>query len=85
VAFAGRRIAVLPSPIKLGVGAVAIAVDGLGRVFGLGRLVGLLADRPVPVLGEYVRLVRSLVYAYVWDTWPDTDPDGAPRRVPASR
>ena len=30
------------------------------------------------MLGEYVRLVRSLAYAYVWETWPDTAPDGAP-------
>ena len=33
VAFAGRRIAMLPSPIKLGVGATAILVDGLGSRF----------------------------------------------------
>jgi hypothetical protein len=85
VAFAGRRIALLPSPIKLGVGAVAIIVDGLGRVVGLGRLVGLLASHPLPLVGEYVRLVRSLAYAYVWDTWPDTEPDGAPSGVASSR
>jgi hypothetical protein len=85
VAFAGRRIALLPSPIKLGVGMVAIVVDVLGRFVGLGRLVGLLATRPLPLLGEYVRLVRSLAYAYVWDTWPDTEPDGAPSGALASR
>jgi hypothetical protein len=85
VAFAGRRIALLPSPIKLGVGIVAIVVDGVGGLVGLGRLVGLLAARPLPLLGEYVRLVRSLTYAYVWDTWPDTEPDGAPSGVLASR
>ena len=85
VAFAGRRIAMLPSPIKLGVGATAILVDGLGRVMGLRRLVGLLAAHPLPVLGEYIRLVRSLAYAYVWDTWPDTEPDGAPSHAGASR
>jgi len=84
VAFAGRRIAMLPSPIKLGVGAAAILVDGLGRVMGPRRLVRLLAARPLPVLGEYVRLVRSLAYAYVWDTWPDTEPDGAPSHAGAS-
>lgn len=85
VAFAGRRVAVLPSPIRLGVGLVAVLVDGLGRVVGLGRLVGLLATHPLPLLGEYVRLVRSLTYAYVWDTWPDTEPDGAPSRVVTAR
>ena len=25
-----------------------------------------------PSLGDYVRLLRSLGYAYVWETWPDT-------------
>ena len=51
----------------------------LGRLVGLDRLAAFLARRPVPVLGEYVRLVRSLAYAYVWDTWP------APPRRPARR
>ncbi len=78
VAFAGRRIRGLPSPMRLGVVAVAVAVAGAGRVVGLGRLVRVLATRPLPVLGEYVRLVRSLGYAYVWETWPATTPTGGP-------
>jgi hypothetical protein len=76
VAFAGRRIRGLPSPMRIGVGAVAVAVAAAGRVVGLARLVRLLAARPLPVLGEYVRLVRSLGYAYVWETWPATTPTG---------
>ena len=32
---------------------------------------------PLPLLGEYVRLIRSLGYAYVWETWPQTRPTGA--------
>ena len=78
VAFTGRRISLLPSPMRLGVGVVAIGVGALGRIVGPRRLAGLLARRPLPVLGEYVRLVRSLMYAYVWDTWPATAPDGRP-------
>ena len=78
VAFAGRRIAGLPTPMRLGVGAVAALVGALARVIGRARLVGLLAARPLPVLGEYVRLVRSLGYAYVWETWPATTPTGGP-------
>lgn len=77
VAFTGRRIAGLPSPMKIGVGVVATIVGGLGRVVGLRRLTGLLARRPIPVFGDYVRLVRSLSYAYVWETWPLTAPDGS--------
>jgi hypothetical protein len=78
VAFAGRRIDGLPSPMRLAVGIVAVVVGVVGRVAGTARVVGLLADRPLPVLGEYVRLVRSLTYAYVWETWPDTSVSGQP-------
>jgi hypothetical protein len=77
VAFAGRRIDGLPSPMRLGVGFVALVVAAAGRAVGLRRLVGLLARRPLPVLGDYVRLVRSLGYAYVWETWPATRADGS--------
>jgi hypothetical protein len=78
VAFAIRRIAGLPSPMKVAVGLVASAVGGLARGAGTGRVVRLLAAHPVPVAGEYVRLVRSLTYAFVWETWPDTSPSGRP-------
>ncbi len=77
VAFASRRIAGLPSPMKLGVGAVALFVGAAGRLVGLPRLVRLLAAHPLPLVGDYVRLVRSLGYAYVWETWPATAPDGS--------
>ena len=78
VAFATRRIAGLPSPMKVAVGLVAAAVGALGRVVGTGRVATLLAEHPLPVAGEYVRLVRSLTYAFVWETWPDTSPSGLP-------
>lgn len=76
VAFTERRIDGLPTPMKLGVGAVALFVGGLGRVVGPNRLVAFIAGRPLPVLGDYVRLIRSLAYAYVWENWPSTAPDG---------
>ncbi|MGH8920229.1 MAG: hypothetical protein ACRD0H_18170 [Actinomycetes bacterium] len=78
VAFTGRRIATLPSPMRVGVGLIAVAVDGLGRVLGRARVTAFAARRRLPVLGEYVRLLRSLAHAYIWETWPDTAPDGAP-------
>jgi hypothetical protein len=78
VDFAARRIAALPSPMRLGVGVVAATTSGFGRLAGPSRVVRFAARRPLPVLGEYVRLVRSLAYAYVWETWPDTAPDGTP-------
>ncbi len=79
VAFTRRRIARLPSPMRLGVGAVAVLVGAAGRVLGVARVTAFLAARPLPVLGEYVRLVRSLAYAYVWETWPATAPTGGRR------
>lgn len=78
-AFTERRIAGLPSPMKLGVGAVAIAVGAVGRLVGTARLAHILARHPLPILGDYVRLVRSLGYAYVWETWPSTAADGSAR------
>ena len=79
VAFTGRRIATLPSPMRFGLTVVAVVVAGAGRIVGLGRVTRFLADRPLPVLGDYVRLVRSLAYTYVWETWPSTTPGGGAR------
>lgn len=81
VEFTTRRVAGLPSPMKLAVGAVALVIGAAGRIVGTRRIVALLAARPLPVAGEYVRLMRSLAYAYVWDTWPDTTHSGRPREV----
>jgi hypothetical protein len=79
VGFTGMRIAAMPGPMRIGVGLVALLVDGAGRVAGRRRLASFLARHPLPVVGEYVRLVRSLAFARVWDTWPDTTPSGAGR------
>jgi hypothetical protein len=78
VAFATRRIAGLPSPMKVAVGLVAVGVGGVGTLVGTGRVARLLAARPLPVAGEYVRLMRSLTYAYIWERWPDTSASGRP-------
>jgi hypothetical protein len=79
VAFTGRRVAALPTPMRLGLTVVAAVVAGVGRLAGLRRITRMLASRPLPVLSDYVRLVRSLAYAYVWETWPSTAADGAAR------
>ena len=77
VSFTGGRIATLPSPMRFGLTIVAFVVAGGARLVGLARVARLLAGRPLPVVGDYVRLVRSLAYTYVWETWPSTGPDGA--------
>jgi hypothetical protein len=32
----------------------------------------------LPLVGELARLIRSLGFAFVWETWPDSSPTGAP-------
>jgi hypothetical protein len=78
-AFAGRRYAVLPSPMRAGVSVVAVAVAIAVRLAGGRTVARLLAHHPLPVVGDYVRFVRALTTAYVWETWPSTAADGAIR------
>lgn len=77
VAFVARRVGGLPSPIRAGVAVIAPVLHGLGLAAGPGRVAAFVGRRPVPLVGEYARLVRSLAYAYVWETWPDTTATGA--------
>lgn len=77
VQFVCRRVRSLPSPLLIGVTLLAVGV-GLGRrVFGPARVTTFLQGTRLPFVGELARLVRSLGVAYVWETWPDTDPSGA--------
>ena len=79
VQFIQRRVAVIPSLTRFGVAVIGMLFRGLIAVpFGISAA-RFLSSKPVPVLGEYPRLVRSLGYAYIWDRWPDTMPDGSQR------
>ena len=82
VGFTAARASTLPTPMRIGVGLVAAMVETAGRVAGHGRVARLLARRPLPIVGDYVRMLRSLNFAYVWETWPDTAADGAPSPRP---
>lgn len=75
--FTTRRVDSLPSLMRIGVVTIAAAVRVVLVVPGSSGIVRFLARTPLPLLGEYVRLVRSLGYAYIWETWPDTRPDGS--------
>jgi hypothetical protein len=79
VAFIARRITGLPSPMRTGLAVVVVAVAAAQRIAGCARVVRVLAGRPLPLVGDYVRLVRSLSYAYVWETWPSTAANGDAR------
>jgi hypothetical protein len=76
VRFVERRAASVPSFTRFGVTMIGLVYRLLMAAPGGDRLVAALAARPVPILGEYPRLIRSLGYAYIWDRWPDTTPTG---------
>jgi hypothetical protein len=76
VEFIGRRVTVLPSITRFGVTVIARTVDAVGMVLGRERTRRLVVSLSLPLLSEYPRLVRSLGYAYIWETWPDTLVDG---------
>lgn len=79
VQFIERRMATVPSFTRFGIMVIGLLYRALLAV-ALGRaVVRFLVARPLPLLGEYPRLVRSLGYAYIWERWPDTLPSGAPR------
>jgi hypothetical protein len=77
VAFTAGRVDGMPSVMRIGVFTIAAAVRVIMLMPGGRGVVGVLARRPLPLLGEYVRLVRSLGYTYIWEHWPDTRPDGS--------
>src|SRR4051794_30541001 len=77
VRFIARRVDGMPSVTQWGVLAIGAFYRVLLALPGGWRLAKGLAGAPLPLLGEYPRLVRSLGYAYVWEHWPSTRPDGA--------
>ena len=76
VAFIGRRVGVLPSITRFGVLTIGALVEALGILIGHDRARRVVVGAPLPLFAEYPRLVRSLGFAYVWETWPETDVDG---------
>ena len=72
VGFIGRRVRSLPSVTRLGVLLIGAGVHTIGVLIGHSTARRLVLALPLPLLSEYPRLVRSLGYAYVWETWPDT-------------
>lgn len=79
VSFIEQRVTVLPSITRFGVKSIGTFVHTIGSMIGHARVRGVVLGLPLPLLSEYPRLVRSLGYAYIWETWPDTQVDGADR------
>ena len=79
VQFVQRRACAVPSFTRFGVTLIGLFYRALIAAPGGRSVARLLMSRPLPVLGEYPRLIRSLGYAYIWEHWPDTSPTGAQR------
>ncbi|MEY2444808.1 MAG: hypothetical protein QOE00_1388 [Ilumatobacteraceae bacterium] len=79
VRFVTRRADAVPSFTRFGLTIIAVAFRGLMIVPGGRTAARALAARSLPLLGEYPRLIRSLGFAFVWEHWPDTLPNGAPQ------
>ncbi|NNE10917.1 MAG: hypothetical protein HKN41_01575 [Ilumatobacter sp.] len=76
VGFVCRRACDVPGPLLIGVLALALATGVGQRVAGEARTTSFLRSTRLPFVGELARLVRSLGFAYVWETWPQTSPTG---------
>jgi hypothetical protein len=78
VAFVCRRANQMPSPLRIGLVLVCTGVALAQRVAGIDRTTRFLQGSRLPLLGELPRMVRSLAFAFIWETWPDTAPSGVP-------
>ena len=79
VDFAVDRVDAMPDWLRLAVLAIAAPMRALAALPGGGRAIAWLVDHRLPLIGEYVRMVRSLAFAFVWERWPNTAPDGSGR------
>jgi hypothetical protein len=77
VAFVCRRAELAPSPLRMGIALLTIGVGAAQRTAGLERTTSFLQCTSLPFVAELARMVRSLGFAFVWETWPTTSPTGA--------
>lgn len=83
VRFIAHRVDTLPSFTRFGVLAIGTVVRLLLALPGGWPIVRFLTGLPLPFVAEYPRLVRSLGFAFVWEHWPDSRPDGTPAEAAA--
>lgn len=76
VAFVCRRTREVPTPLKLGVTTLTVAVGLSHRAIGGDRTTAFMRSTSLPFVSELARMVRSLGFAFIWETWPDTSPTG---------
>jgi hypothetical protein len=78
VEFVCRRARVVPGPLRAGLTMLAFATGVAQDSIGVDRVTTFLRHSRLPFVGELSRMVRSLAFAFVWETWPTTTPTGAP-------
>lgn len=83
VAFTLRRLDALPQPLFWGVAGVAVSLRFVALMTG-PKVLLWVGTKPIPLVSEFFRLVRSLSYSFIWENWPDTAPDGSLRSVSAT-
>lgn len=77
--FVAGRLDRLSGLTRLGVLISALTVNLL-ITLTVPSLVARVSHLPIPILAEYFRLLRSLAYTYIWETWPNTSPSGSGAR-----
>jgi hypothetical protein len=78
VEFVCRRARQVPTPLRLGIIVLSSGMGLAQRLLGLDRTTGFVRRSTLPLVGELPRMVRSLGFAYIWETWPETSPTGSP-------
>lgn len=83
VDFIAHRVDTLPSFTRFGVLVIGTVVRALLALPAGWPIARFITGLPLPFVAEYPRLVRSLGFAFIWENWPDTHPDGTPAEVAA--
>jgi len=78
VAFVCRRANEVPTPLRVGVTVLSAGAGFAGSLFGTDRTTAWLRSTRLPLVSELSRMIRSLAFAYVWETWPRTSQTGRP-------
>ncbi len=77
VNFVAHRVDHLPSFTRFGVIVLAGFFRSLLALPAGFTVAKAMIKLPLPLVAEYPRLIRSLAFAYVWETWPTTTATGA--------
>lgn len=74
--FTIHRLDTLPQHLFWGVAVIAFILR-MVSLLGGNSLVLWASRQAIPLVSEFFRLIRSLSYSFVWESWPDTASDGS--------